>query len=73
MYPVQMVANVPKLRKEQEGSRHQESRSHKPSSAGATLRRAPETDCPQECYTVTYDRYSRLQTYSFQQSREYTF
>ena len=73
VYPVQMVAGVPKPRREQGGSRHQESRSSRPSTAGIMLRQTAEADCPQECYTVTYDRHSRLQTYSYQQSREYTF
>ncbi|WP_251208737.1 hypothetical protein [Acetatifactor aquisgranensis] len=73
MYPVQMVSGVSKPRREHEGSRQRDSRSSKPAAFSAILEETAPENCPSECYIVTYDRQSRLRTYSYQQSREYTF
>lgn len=68
-----MVVSASKLTRDNKGSGKQESRNTKPVSFDAMLEKAEAKNCPEECYTVTYDRQSRLQTYYYCQSREYTF
>lgn len=68
-----MVAGVPKPRREKSGSGQREPHPYKPAAIGIALDKAVSDNGPEECYTVTYDRQSRLQTYYYRQSREYTF
>jgi hypothetical protein len=68
-----MVSGVSKPKREKRGSGQQQSRSSCSHVFAATLERAAGQDAPKECYTVTYDRSSRLQTYYYRQSKEYTF
>ncbi len=68
-----MVSGVSKPKREKRGSGQQQSRSSCSHVFAATLERAAEQDAPKECYTVTYDRSSKLQTYYYRQSKEYTF
>ncbi|MCI9336690.1 MAG: hypothetical protein HFH93_03950 [Lachnospiraceae bacterium] len=62
-----------KPKRENRGSGQRNPQPPKPAALNADLRKAASENCPQECYTVTYDRQSRLQTYSYRQSKEYTF
>ncbi len=68
-----MVTGVSKPKREREGSGQRQPQASHTSSFTATLEKAAQTSVPEECYTVTYDRRSRLQTYYYCQSREYTF
>ena len=68
-----MVVSTPKLKRENGGSGHQQSQPQKPSSFGKILEKTAADNCPEEIYTVTYDRNSRLQTFYYRQSKEYTF
>lgn len=68
-----MVTGVSKPKREKEGSGQRQSQTSHTSSLTATLEKAAQASVPEECYTVTYDRRSRLQTYYYCQSREYTF
>lgn len=73
VYPIQMVVRSSKPKRDDKGSGQQEPRNAKPVSFDAALEKVQTQDCPEECYTVTYDRQSHLQTYYYCQSREYTF
>ena len=68
-----MVSGPSRLRRDDRSARQRQGaqayRASLPSSAGRT----EELYSPEECYTVTYDRQSRLQTYYYRPSREYTF
>jgi hypothetical protein len=68
-----MVARSSKLKRDNKDSGRQESKNAKPVSFEETLEKAQPQNCPEECYTVTYDRQSHLRTYYYCQSREYTF
>lgn len=67
-----MVTGVSKPKQEKKGSGQQNPKAAKPSSFDIVLGKAYREQDPEECYTVTYDRQSRLQTYYYRQSREYT-
>lgn len=73
MYPIQMVSGASKPRREREGSGQRQPQTSQVSPFTATLEKAAQASEPTECYTVTYDRRSRLQTYYYCPSREYTF
>lgn len=73
MYPVQMVSGVSKPKRDKSGSRQQQSQPSSSSAFAAALEKTAQQNCPEECYTVTYDRRSRLQTYYYCQSKEYTY
>lgn len=68
-----MVASMPKLKRENRGSGQQRPRSSESTFFGILLQTAADDNCPEDCYTVTYDRQSRIQTYYYHRSREYTF
>ena len=68
-----MVSGVEKLRRDRNGSGQRNPQSSRPAAIHPALAKAPAEDGPEECYTVTYDRQSRLQTYYYRQSKEYTF
>ena len=72
MYPVQMVASMPKLKKENNRSGHRGSDSRKSRSFDSLLENVFSENCAAECYMVTYTADSRLQTYSYHK-KEYTF
>ena len=71
VYPVQMVAKTSKPKRE-----NGKSGQKRPDSGASGFRHfldsAVEDACPAECYVVTYNASSRLQTYRYK-SREYTF
>ena len=73
VYPVQMVVSVSGLRREDRNSGQQRSRNPKNAFCNILMEKAAETDCSGECYVVTYDKNSRLQTYYYLQPKEYTF
>ncbi|MCI9144368.1 MAG: hypothetical protein HFH87_17405 [Lachnospiraceae bacterium] len=63
---------MPRLKKEKRESEPQESRKSSNSFFHILLDKAAETEAPDDCYTVTYDRNSRLQTFQYRR-KEYTF
>lgn len=67
-----MVIGAPKAGRERHGSGQQNAQARKTPSFNAILEKAVPENAPEECYTVTYDRKSQLQTYYYRQSREYT-
>lgn len=68
-----MITKMPKLRRENEQSKQQHNPAGKPVSFGTVLEEKTGNECPADCYIVTYNVKSQLQTYYFHQSREYTF
>ncbi len=72
VYPVQMVAKTPKLKRENGRSRQQRQDTQNASGFRVFLEDAAGRDCPAECYVVTYNADRQLQTYTYR-SREYTF
>lgn len=72
VYPVQMVAKTPKLKRENGRSGQQRRDSSNASDFRLFLEEAVSENCPAECYVVTYNANCQLQTYSYR-SREYTF
>ena len=72
VYPVQVISKAPKARRENGGSQQRQSGSPKTVAFAAVLDRAMDETRPVDCYTVTYNANSRLQTYFYQPSREYT-
>ena len=73
VYPVQMVARVSKLSRENGKQSKRQSGSSKNSLFDTVLSNTMENKAPAECYTVTYNADSQLQTYYSRQSKEYTF
>lgn len=73
VYPVQMISRMPKLKRENGQPGQQQSRSSKPVTFDTVLEKAVAKEQPVDCYTVTYNKNSQLQTYYYSQSREYTF
>ena len=73
VYPVQMVTKTPKLKRENEHSKQQRGQTGTPISFDTVLEKKIEKECPADCYVVTYNVKSQLQTYYYHQSREYTF
>lgn len=67
-----MVTGVRKPKREKSGSGQQNHQAARSSGFNGILEKAVRENIPEECYTVTYDRQSRLQTYYYRQSREYT-
>ncbi|MCI9188057.1 MAG: hypothetical protein HFH84_00220 [Lachnospiraceae bacterium] len=67
-----MVTGVRKPKREKDGSGHQNPQTAKTPVFNSVLQKAVQENAPEECYTVTYDRQSRLQTYYYRPSREYT-
>lgn len=67
-----MVTGVRKPKREKSGSGMQNPHSARTPGFNSILEKAVQENAPEECYTVTYDRQSRLQTYYYRQSREYT-
>ena len=72
MYPIQTVARMPKLRRENGSSGQQRPRNSRPPSFGTLLDEAA-ANCPEEVYLVTYTADRQLQTYYYRPSKEYTF
>lgn len=72
VYPIQMVTSVQKPKREKNGSGQQNPQTAKTPGFSSILEKAVRENTPEECYTVTYDRQSHLQTYYYRQSREYT-
>lgn len=73
VYPVQMVAKPPKLKRENRGAGHRRRSSSDPSPFGELLESAMREAGPTECHTVTYTADRQLKTYSYRYSVEYTF
>ena len=73
MYPVQMITKMPKLRRENGQPGQQQRRQSKAVSFGNVLEEKIGNSSPAECYVVTYNGKSQLQTYYYHQSKEYTF
>ena len=67
-----LVTGVRKPKREKDGSGHQNPQTAKTPVFNSVLQKAVQENAPEECYTVTYDRQSRLQTYYYRPSREYT-
>lgn len=72
VYPVQVVPQAPKMRREENNSRRRGSNSSKPVTFAAVLDTALEESQPIDCYTVTYNASSQLQTFYYMPSKEYT-
>ncbi len=72
VYPVQMVVSVPRLKKENRDSEQQRQKSSQKSFFDILLDKTEEEKAPDDCYTVTYDRNSRLRTFQYCR-KEYTF
>ena len=72
VYPVQKVTGIRKPKREKSGSGQKNPQTAKAPVFSTILEKAVQENTPAECYTVTYDRQSRLQTYYYCQSREYT-
>ncbi|MCI8528861.1 MAG: hypothetical protein HFH82_06890 [Lachnospiraceae bacterium] len=64
---------MPKLRRENDSPDQRQNQPRKPVSFGNVLEEKIEKECPAECYVVTYNVKSQLQTYYYHQSKEYTF
>lgn len=75
VYPVQMVTMVSKLSRESNRQSKRQPDAPKNGLFDTVLNNAIEnkTKAPADCYTVTYNADSQLQTYYYRQSREYTF
>lgn len=73
VYPVQMVAAMPKLKRENGRSGQRRPDSSKSSAFNILLDNALKETCPADCYTVTYTADRQLKTYSYHVSKEYTF
>jgi len=73
VYPVQMVSRISKLKKENGQSGQQHSKPPKPAALDTLLKSPVAKAQTVDCYTVTYNRESQIQTYYYSQSREYTF
>nr|WP_296485866.1 hypothetical protein [uncultured Acetatifactor sp.] len=63
---------MPRLKKEKRDSEHQEQKRSQKAFFNVLLDKVEETKVPDDCYTVTYDRNSRLQTFQYHR-KEYTF
>ncbi len=72
VYRVQMVSQTPKTKRENSNSQQRDPSSSRSASFAMTLERALDERPPIGCHTVTYDADSRLQTFFYQPSREYT-
>lgn len=68
-----MVTGIRKPKREKSGSGQQNPQTAKTPGFNGILEKTVQDNVPEECYTVTYDRQSRLQTYYYCQSREYTW
>lgn len=73
VYPVQMVASVSMISRERDKRRKRQPNSGKSSLFDTVLSNAMENKAPADCYTVTYNADSQLQSYFYRQSKEYTF
>ena len=73
VYPVQMVARASKTSRENSKRNQKQPSPEKNSLFDTCLRTAMENKAPADCYTVTYNANSQLQTYYYHQSMEYTF
>ena len=62
VYPVQMVSAVDKLKRDRKGSGQQDPQTSRPASFQTTRDKTTAEKSPEECYTLTNDRQSRLQT-----------
>ena len=72
VYPVQVVPQAPKMRREERNSQRRGSNPSKPVTFAAVLDNALEESQPIDCYTVTYNASSQLQTFYYMPSKEYT-
>lgn len=72
VYPVQMVTRVSRASRENGKQRQKQPSPAKPPAFDTVLSNAMENKAPADCYTVTYNANSQLQTYFYRQSREYT-
>lgn len=72
VYPVQMVAKPTKLKRDNGRSGQRRPETSGKSNFRRLLEDAVGEDCTTECYVVTYNANSELQTYHYR-SREYTF
>lgn len=73
VYPVQTITQMPKLRRENRQTGQRQRQQPKNVSFGNVLEEKIGNQCPAECYVVTYNGKSQLQTYYYLQSKEYTF
>jgi len=73
VYRVQVVSQAPKTKRENSNSRQRDPASSGSASFAVTLERALDESQPIDCCTVTYNAGSKLQTFFYQPSREYTF
>ncbi|MDE6924885.1 MAG: hypothetical protein K2P59_06425 [Acetatifactor sp.] len=72
MYRVQVVSQAPKTKREKGSSQQRDPNSSRPASFAVALERALDESKPIDCCTVTYNAGSKLQTFLYQPSREYT-
>ena len=72
VYRVQVVSQAPKTKREKGSSQPRDPNPSRSASFAAALERALDESQPVDCYTVTYDASSKLQTFFYQPSREYT-
>ena len=72
VYPVQAVPQAPKMRREERNSQRRGSNPSTPVTFTAVLDKALEESQPIDCYTVTYNASSQLQTFYYMPSKEYT-
>lgn len=73
VYPVQMVAMVSRPSRESGKQSKKRFNTQKNRLFDTVLNNAMENKAPADCYTVTYNADSQLQTYFYRQSKEYTF
>ena len=73
VYPVQMVTSVSRVSREKGKQNKKFPSSAKKFAFDTVLKDVMENNAPADCYTVTYNADSQLQTYSYHRSREYTF
>ncbi|MCM1567881.1 MAG: hypothetical protein NC081_00360 [Roseburia sp.] len=73
MFPVQEVSRVSRTRREGGNSQQHHSAEAKADGFAVILDKALDESRPVDCYTVTYNARSQLQTYYYRHSREYTY
>lgn len=73
VYPVQVISEISRTKRESNSSKRRQSGSPKPAVFTEVLKKAVEENEPKECYTVTYDVKGELKKYHYQTTREYDF
>lgn len=71
--PVQIVSNIPNMRRENGNSKRQRLSAPKAESFKTVLESVADENQPGDCYTVTYNANSQLQTFFYRLNREYKF